>query len=565
MIPVADDRLLPDIAASHAENVWLQSGAARGLPTPKLLHEAAAGTNKVFRLPANYADSSYLFDSAWIEFQDASTDVIRSPVFGDDYDRYYWASSAAAPRYNTRTRIENEDPAWLLGVPAPATPPDVSVDGGSGTDVTRSYVVTWVSEYGEEGPPSPPTVHLGKVDGTWEIGLPEPDANDLGVNRFLTKARIYRTVVSDAGVATFFLVAERDIEESSDYEDTATDAAVASNEQLQSTNWSPPPSDLRGFAMMPNGIVAAWRDNEVWFCEPYRPHAWPAQYAINVEYPIVGLGVVGQTLVICTQSAPFTASGVNPAFITTSRFATIEPCVSRGSIMSTPEGVYYASLNGLVLVNPGRVENVTKNLASKERWQQLTRGSALRAARLGTAYFAFGSIRPGVFDEDAFDEDAFAQEDGSGARSGILIDPSDQRVALTVLSSEDLTSSVFNDAWSGEVFILRENNVYWVDLADPQGVREAFQWKSKIFQTAVKGNMGVMCAYFDPGNLTSDLGEVRVYADGRHVVTRQLEQSGKIMKLPAGFKAEFWQFDIRARVQLFSLHVASTAKELRRI
>ena len=42
-------------------------------------------------------------------------------------------------------------------------------------------------------------------------------------------------------------------------------------------------------------MIAGWKDNEVWFCEPYRPHAWPVKYVVNVDYPIVGLGTIDQS------------------------------------------------------------------------------------------------------------------------------------------------------------------------------------------------------------------------------------------------------------------------------
>ncbi len=57
--------------------------------------------------------------SQWIEFADPDTDVMRSPIVDDQYDRYYFLSPSLAPLYNTRARLENGDPHWLLGVPAP--------------------------------------------------------------------------------------------------------------------------------------------------------------------------------------------------------------------------------------------------------------------------------------------------------------------------------------------------------------------------------------------------------------------------------------------------------------
>jgi hypothetical protein len=526
MIPAVDDRLLPGKAAAHSENAWLYSGALTGVPQPTFVRTCAPGTVKVFRLPASYDTSTNIYDSSWLEFTNADTDVIRSPVVNDSYDRYYWASSSLAPLYNTKERIERthlndeytkvllhfngtdasttitdtnvggsahtwtangnaqldtavkqfgtaallcdgtgdyvstpdhadfnlgsgdftidlwfnctaaaavggglagqcdavptastmsffieRDPTdlniraffgfngvslvsltstttftdaintgwhhlavvrsgdtvtlyidgvaedtdalvgtvnnstdvlavgrpgdygslwtgsidefrlsvgiarwtanfdedlpdvehaskepWLLGIPAPSVVPSVSPSGGTGADTTRAYVYTWVSAYGEEGPPSEPTTVTGQVDDTWAITLTAAAGSDLGDDgddRYLTLVRIYRTVTSSAGVATYFFVAEQAISDTT-YDDSASDATVAANDQLESTNWTAPPSDLQGFIRMPNGIVASWRESEIWFSEPYRPHAWPAAYVVTVDYPVVGLGVTGQ-------------------------------------------------------------------------------------------------------------------------------------------------------------------------------------------------------------------------------------------------------------------------------
>lgn len=59
------------------------------------------------------------------------------------------------------------------------------------------------------------------------------------------------------------------------------------------------------------------------------------------------------------------------------------------------------------------------------------------------------------------------------------------------------------------------------------------------------------------------LGTVRLYADGQLVFERQLVKSGEQFRLPSGFKAQFWQLEFEARVKVFSVQMATSAKELR--
>lgn len=579
MVPALNDRKIPDNAATLSNNVFLYNGNLVGMRDPRFLRDVPTGTTFSYRLPDDYQGASQSQDNnVWLDFANARTDVVRAPVFGDVYDRYYWASSVAAPMYNTRDRIAASDPAWLLGIHPPAIAPGVVVTGGSGATISRAYVYTYVSEYDEEGPPSIPTLVNGFVNGSWDITWDDPIATDQGVDRNLTKVRVYRTVTSGAGVATYFFVEEfaTGVEA---YSDVLTDAEVSSNAQLATFSWTAPPEDLQGFCAMPNGIIASWRNNEIWFSEPYRPHAWPVAYVLTVPFPIVGLGVVGQTLVVCTTGYPMTANGVNPLYITTSTLTTFEPCTSRESILSTPEGVYYTSPSGLVLVNPGQAGVVTQGLVTPDRWASLV-PKRLKAARFNASYYAFGSIVGGVFDEEAFEtEETFVALDETGARTGVLIDTRDVRVAFNLLSSGISIQGVMNDAWSNSLFLIYEDKLYWIDNEDDSPDYEVYTWRSKLFHSPKKQNFGAMKIYFSVpsttpaqsavrnNTLVQDLasdqyGLLRLYADERHILTYELRESGQLIRPPSGFKAEWWQFEVESRVEISQIQMASTVKEL---
>ena len=466
--------------------------------------------------------------------------------------------------------------------------------------VTRSYVYTWVSFYGEESAPSLPVVKTGIQDGSWNLsGLQTvPDA-DLGLEavdpeharRYLTKTRIYRTITSSSGVATFFRVVELPINTLS-YNDTLDDDEVSSNSQLESFSWTPPPSDLRGMVVMWNGMVAGWRANELWFCEPYRPHAWPAAFVNTLEYPIVGLGVVGQTLIACTAGNPVSVNGALPEHLTTAKIASFEPCTSRGSILSSASGVYFVSPNGLIVSGQGGAVNATKDLITRDKWALYAGEARLRAAWFGSAYYAFGGASPDVFEPTAWAgkhndfqddlvspmDDWISKVDTTGAYNGILIDPTSQRIAFNLLVSDLPVLGVQNDPWSGEAFLVRDGKVNWLDMSDLEQAIEPGLWKSKILQMPDKKNLGAMRVFFRE---TPDLpalgdrdvslnqtltankwGVCRLYADDRLVFARELRSSGELWKLPSGFMADFWQYEIETRLKILSIQVASSAKEL---
>ena len=106
MIPATDETLLPEINASLAQNTWVYQGTVQGIPAAKVLRtNTDSNVTKVYRIPNNYTDAQHLVDSVWMEFTNIDTDVVRSVVIDDEFDRYYWAAPSLVPRYNTRARI----------------------------------------------------------------------------------------------------------------------------------------------------------------------------------------------------------------------------------------------------------------------------------------------------------------------------------------------------------------------------------------------------------------------------------------------------------------------------
>lgn len=580
MVPSVDAHLLSNQNASFAENTWLYSGALSGLPSNVLLRQLAnPSAGAAFRIPGNPQNPSYIFESAWVEFDNPDTSFIHAPIAGDSFDRFYWAFPGGDPRYNTRARILANQPSWLLGIPQ-AGKPAVSVSGGvSATIVSRAYVATLVTEYGEEGPSSDPILINAKVDATFSVTLQGADAGDLGVNRNVKKINLYRTIVATSGTVTYYLVATKDaLTTAQTFDDVSTDAVVASRPIMESTAWTAPPSDLEGMVVMPNGIIAGWRENELWFSEAYRPHAWPAVYSLSVEYNIVGLGVTNQTLVVCTEGHPMTASGVNPASITTSKLGSFEPCLSRGSILSTEQGVYYASPNGLIIVNPGVAENITAKVMSRDQWIEVTRKAPVRAARFGSAYFAYGAGLAKAFQDDLFQPGTVQMGSTEGARAGFLIDPFNDNVGVNYLASDKDVYNVMNDDWSGELFIIKDGKIYFMDQTPGYAI-QPYQWNSKIYQTSDALNFAAFKVYFyepvgfatpnppnyDPNQVfdpDTQKAVVRIYADNRLVLTHELRVSGELHRIPSGFQAEFWRVELEAKVKIKSFQMATSVKEL---
>lgn len=441
---------------------------------------------------------------------------------------------------------------------------------GSVIMTTCAYVYTWANQFGEESAPSLPVVGAGDSNGLWSIGNIKPPVALGSDYPTYTKKYLYRTLAG--GTNDFYRVAEVPLATTTYIDDhkKMPDTELASNLPLESTYWQPPPDTLQGWVAMPNGFLVAFDKpvagggggNNIYMSEAYHFHAWPPQYKYATETPVVGLGIIGQTCVVCTQGYPATVTGIKPATCAFTKATTGEPALSRGSIVSTPQGVIYASQNGLMQVGPNGIANVTETLITREEWLKTYIPVSLRAARFQDGYLAM-RLPP-----------------SPAAHSGFFIDPTAIEVALTEFSDLNDITGIVTDFWSGEIFLLREGEIILWDpapppLPAPQPLMPVL-WKSKEFQYLEQANFGAYAIYWDASRASTDPWgtdvlpvdeQVRlaVYADRKKVYDEEVPRNGRPVRLPSGFKADIWQFEIRARAPVYSLHVASTAKELRNV
>jgi len=573
-IPAIDDRLLPGNQAASSVNAWLFSGRIE--PVHSLVPLYTPNNPSIrswFRLPKGNPGIDNMIDSDWLEFENQNVRVIRSPVAGQDDDgRFYWADGVY-PKYMTGDMIRAHDAPYKLGIPRPATAPGVTATGGSSTDnKTVTYVYTWVSSLGEEGPPSPPTIITNKPDATYHITMTAPTGIDTA-NRSLAKTRIYRTVVGAQGLASYFFVAEVPIATLT-YDDSQTDAQVVLNEQLKSVYWTAPPSDLQGLVSMPNGMVAAWRKNEIWFCEPYYPHAWPVTYTIAVPNNIVGLGVFNQSLIILTEGQPYSATGVDPASMALAIIQPLEPCTSRNSIVNTPSGVLYSSPNGLINITPAGAQNITAQSILKDQWAKYLNLDSIAASVLAAGYYAYSIQVPGVFQDDAFQDNAFQKESAFGTLPGIYQKLDDPRMGLTVLDPTPVeTKNVITDIFNGETMVMRDGVIYVVDIRKHENYGK-YIWRSRIYTLDFVANLGAAKVYWIKSADESLRSTFRVYAgeysdleqDGLKLRFQQeMTDPNQTFRLPSGYKALYWQFEVEGYATVLAIHAASSPRELRAI
>ena len=469
LIPRASPRLLPPMAATVANNTKLLNGEVRGFRALREEADFSAGAVTPVRKAVRVVDNAGVNPDTWLTFDSRLVDVVRSPIVNDTYDRYYWAGDGA-PMMNSYARIYTGSAAYLLGIPAPVNA--ASVTPPSGTDETRAYVYTFVSKFGEEGPPSPPVVATGDA-GTWALTGMDTTVPNSASRAFDSgaKTRIYRTV-SSATSSNFYYVGEVNFGTATFDDDVAT-TTVAANNLLESTGWVEPPDDLEGFVVMPNGYLVGWTGRRLVFSEPYRPHAWPAAYELSTEFPIVGLVVWGSTLVIGTKSQPYFGQGTTPQSFTMQKLDAVEPCLSRRGMVATTAGAYYPSINGLILANSSGAKVITQDILTKEEWATYL-PDQIYAAQLGLQYIAFTS-----------------------ETVGFIFNPTEPQTKLVELEGFADVEGIETDRYSGNVLLLANDRALEWDPTSSE--RLNWQWQSKLIQTPEPMNFGCFRLNFKIG------------------------------------------------------------------
>lgn len=479
---------------------------------------------------------------------------------------------------------------------------------GSDLTLTRCYVYTFISAAGEEGPPSEPTCAEGADDDYWTIcNLATSPPAPWDTEALIVKKRIYRTVTGQTG-GSFFFVDEIAMNQEC-YKDEVLTDDVALNAQLESDSWEPPPDGLVGIVRHPNGFLVGFLPPyDIYFSEPYRPHAWPPQYVLSTEGAISALGVFGASIGVPTNAHPYVCSGSNPANMSFIKSNVSEPCMNRHSVVSTEAGVVYASANGLVILSPGGVQVMTKQLVTRGEWNTRYRPDQLRGAQFGFEYF-------GV-----------AFQGGGAIQQGFIFSPQEQNSVFTEVNmalQRDMVS-LQTDPYNGQVYTIANGKIYW--WANYNSPPELYRWRTIEFVTPKPINFGMYRIDFDPqvqytdqppdtdvyltwneermasGPLDpvnhaafnecrqeddsgyteqfpqnraplagsclfalSQLGvgyvEVLLYADSELKYHKTLFEPGWY-RLPLGYKSDLWQVEFRGNADLHHFKMAETGKEL---
>jgi len=574
--PGVAPRLLAEQFGQKAENLDFESG--RFVPIP------IEGTT-VHTLSNSQRRSIYYYDNStspmWIEWNEDGVNAVEGPIPGDDEGRLYWTGEDY-PRMGIYTGLSNwaNRADYRLGIPAPQAAPTITITGTLDTTVTAeetAWVYTFVSEFGEEGPPSEasiiyeftPTTDGGTTGQTATINIPSYNVSGDFAFGSPAKKRIYRANVG-SNATDFQFVAEV-LYSVTQYSDAKE--ATELGEVIPSTTWIGPPDDdttnypdgpLQGLTPVANGIFAGFTGKRLCLSEAYLPHAWPVDYRITLENDIVAIGTTANGVVALTDGKPYFVTGVDPSAMSAVQINLEQGCVNANSVVDLGDVVLYAGPDGLCAISGTEGRVITRGLISSKQWNDDFYPEDIRAFEHEGTYVAFYT------------------DSSTNTHAGWVYDPRADEAAICTITTSAERRGGYKNPKTGELFVIIGNAIqpYRGSTTD----NRLGAWKSKKYVTPAPVSMGWVSLKAESYPSTGSKNRVLVWADGTLIAdyyitfdsstntyTQEVTTPSGIsdatlyepvMRLPAAIGSE-WEVEIRGVVAIDEVCLAQSMDEIR--
>lgn len=641
ILPRTSERLIPDNAAQIAVNCRLSSGEMIPFNQGEKVYSSfkIGPYQTIHRIEDGAA-------SAWLVWP-YDVDVSRATLFGTARwcftgDGEPRITSMADAVFGGGDMYPSK--AYVLGTPKPVTAPAVSQTGGVGAAVTRFYAYTFYSVWGDvefEGAVSPVSTSVtGKVDATWSISgmdaTPPNSGTVTGVfasgeteftdtaphwlrvgeqvvisgatltvtavgttlkfkvagnySAATTWARkaafagtLYKRLYRSAGTTgQFQLVAEAIT--GTTYSDTLTDAAILGDELITST-WEMPPVGLKGIFSLPSGALAGFIDNKLCVSEPNQPHAWPPEYQMQADYPIVAAGSFGSGVALATVSKPFIIQGVEPGQMSGQSWEEVLPCVSKRSAVSLGDALIYASKSGFIRMSGAGIELWSLPYFTDKEFPNYapeTMVSAMVGRRLYVKYTVAGVNKILIFnllgDDQYLTEAHFSADD-------IHADSTDSRLYYSkdsdIFAFDPADGYSLSQDWQSKDIVLpRPQNmgaakINFVQALDPLQVAAIQaqiavvsaanaaliasgsthgEWNSAPFNTVAYNASDLQAL---PDNPPANEVVFSLYTNGVLRSSRTVKDN-KVFRLPSGYKADTVSVRVQSQCRIKSIELGET-------
>ena len=521
--PVLHPHKLAPTLAVVSENTRLDRAVVEPWRSIAYLEDAPFNTRTIFKYQGEFLTSP------------DHHHVVGAIRPNDPLDRIYYTDI-------DYPKIRSGAATFRLGIPKPAVPALGTIVVGNTENITdvfnTRYRVTLVDAWGAEGPPSDPTLGV-------ELGLGFSVTLDLtgttvtGNYNFAVGAlvRVYRSN-SSAGEGVYQYVGEIAYGSAS-FVDTVTRENL--QEALPSEGWIAAPDE--NTALYPDGplaslIEASWTGlvghagNTVFCSEPGVPTAWPYYY--SNQHKIVGVSNVQSGILVMTVAGPYLLAGSDPAALAKVPIESNQACTSARSIVDFGEYTIYASPDGLVLAQGNTATVVTSALIDKDAWQTF-QPETIHAYEYEGMYIGF-----------------YGDEAGG---TGFVFDPQGGRNALVTLAGIGVTGGYFSG--STDTLAVVYDNAGQRSIGE-FNVGELTEYRRRTKEFLFPDPVSLHCVRIEADSYPIHL---TAWADSEEKGTWTFSNN-LVVKLPGGYRAREWQWEIRGQGIVTALVFADNMEEM---
>jgi hypothetical protein len=524
-IPGVAPHLLPENAAQMAKNCRLVNGNIAPLrdnafeATP-----AKAGTKlSIFRM-GNY----------WLHWI-SEVDAVQALQAGDTENTTYFTENGELRVTNAAMATTGGDQYpmdWRrVGVPAPDTAISATLSGTpdnpydySNTE-SRTYVYSFITDKGEEGPWSPASNIVDWMPGL-VVDLTGFPASAHSEYDGIVGMRVYRRVPNEG----FCYVT--DVAFGISLQDSLPTSSLG--EEIPSKNWYPPPDFMHSIVNHPSGFMVGASRNEIVPSEAGLPHAYDPFNRQTLPADIMALGVVGQGIIIFTGEGLWFASGTTPEALSIEKVELDQSCSSRNSVFEIANGggVGFASPDGIFAYGLGSAPNLTQGLFTPDQWRALDPSSMLCAYHDGKIFVFYDNGTPG----------------------GFIVYPG-QTPSMVELDFH--ATAAYVDKETDTLYLMVGADIVAFDAGTTY---KTATWKGRIEYTGRHIAPGTMRVRATAYPVT-----VNLYADGALKHTKEVS-SNRPIRIPTGYLSEEFEIEcIVSEGEVSEIVVAETMRDFRSV
>lgn len=546
MLPRLDQHLIGGEYAEQAVDVNLWHGTVKPFREKALCHALKASTKSVF-----YDNCCWKEFDKCVEFTRLNSTCPRQIVTG-------------LKEYALTSCSDECNPKWKrLGVPCPGAGLTVErldplkepekcyvenlLDSIDYARTNRVYVYTYVNSCCDEGQPSYPSQNIDVDDGSrvlltgFNIPPAEYDVTHIRIYRLAsgfdsTNTDIENVVIDEKkALSEFFLVAEIPITQTS-YVDELMDYELGY--ALETQEYTEPPVGLRGvISVSGTQLAGVYEKNKIRFSLPNYPHVWMEADELTVPDTVQALIEFNHNVIVLTCGAVYLiepiqdcgTAGCRTVRKTIEDYPLISCCGGHGYTL-TPNGVVYVSIDGLILTDGVRAQNITSPYFAPDDWQ------AMHPDRLSVVYH-----RDSIY--------IFSDEVGYVLQFPVSLSEWENS-RLIQLSDRPRWAFSAND----QLYLVHDDGVYRWGAGDKF---RPYLWRSKKEISPSQVNFaGAKVSRYNGGDV-----QFKLFGDNL-LIKEYNPQTTEKFRLPSGRRDVEFQVELSGTAEVYQVEVSTSYREL---